>query len=518
VREALEVGEVETAIQPPVYTGRKTRRGRHWDIEAEAGSIVSWRIGVSPSARSGALITSGGDTVRFDSTAGGTRSARLEVERSTLYFVTVRDSTGRVVNSDFHQLTVIPDAAPTVTVVTPEPRTTIAPGASSAVPLRVLVGDDYGISQTRLVATLTTGQGEGVKFREQELELGRAARRPDGRIGSLFERELDPRQLGLGPGDELYFYIIARDNRQPQAQETRSETFFITLADTASVLTADFTGLAINLVPEYFRSQRQIIIDTEKLLAEKSRITAAEFKNRSESIGFDQHLLRLRYGEIVGDEIVEGDVDPGARHEHDIEDNATRLAPQVKATLQASLAQMWQAELRLRTFDPAGALPFEYRALELLKEVQQSARVYVRRVGFEPPPLEPDRKRLTGDLSKIGRPTVSRDLAERDSLPAIRDALAILRRAPASADVPALERAGQELAQLAVAEPGRHLDALRRLRTLIDSLSAGSRCADCVSSLEADLVRALPPPRPNTAGPELPSGVARRYFDMLRAP
>jgi hypothetical protein len=524
----MSIGEVRTSIDPPAYTGRPSRNGTQWDLEAESGSVIMRRIGVSPGTTSGALITSGGDTVNLEPSTGDARTARLEVERSTLYFVTIRDSSGRVVTSDFHQLTVIPDAPPTITVVTPEPRTTIAPGATSAVPLRVLVGDDYGIAETRLIATLTTGQGEGVKFREQELELGRAARRPDGRSGSLFERELDPRQLGLGPGDELYFYIIARDSRKPQANETRSETFFVTLLDTAGALTADFTGVAINLVPEYFRSQRQIIIDTERLLADRNKLTTAEFRARSENIGLDQHLLRLRYGEIVGDEIVEGDADAGARHEHDIEDNATRLAPQVKATLQASLAQMWQAELRLRTFDPQGALPFEYRALELLKEVQQSARVFVRRVGFEPPPLEPDRKRLTGDLSKIGRPLVSRDLAARDSLPAIREGLAIVRRHAsggtptlkdaAAGDAAALERTGQELAQLAVAQPGRYLESLRRLRTLIDSLHAGSACAGCLPGLEADFLRALPPARPEVAGPAPATGVARRYFDMLRAP
>ena len=111
-----------------------------------------------------------------------------------------------------------------------------------------------------------------------------------------------------------------------------------------------------------------IIIDTERLLADRNRLTVSEFRARSENIGLDQHLLRLRYGEIVGDEVVEGETDPQVAHEHDVEENATRLAPQVKATLQAALAQMWDAELRLRMSDPQAALPYEYRALELLKE------------------------------------------------------------------------------------------------------------------------------------------------------
>jgi hypothetical protein len=183
---------------------------------------------------------------------------------------------------------------------------------------------------------------------------------------------------------------------------------------------------------------------------------------------------------------------------------------------------MWEAELRLRTHDPRGALPFEHRALALLKEVQQAARVYVRRVGFEPPPLEPDRKRLTGDVSAVGRPRVTRDVESRDSLPAVRAALAIVRRhlagaAPVAGDVAALERAGRELAPLAIQDPGRHLATVRGLRALLDALARGAACPSC-PSLEAGLLRALPAPVPAAAAAPEASGVARTYFDLLRSP
>jgi hypothetical protein len=523
VRRALALGDVAVEVHPPAYTGLPRRRQRGWEIEAVAGSAVRWQLETTGTVTAGVLIASTGDTVPLAPAGDGRFTAALTPERSALYYVTLRDSAGTAVTSDFHALTVIPDAAPTVTVLSPEPRTLIQPGAPAAVALRVLVGDDYGIAETRLLATLTTGQGEGVKFREQELEFERTGPRPDRRPGALLERQIDARALGLGPGDELYFHVTVRDVRRPVPNETRSETYFITLVDTAQALLADFSGLAVNLVPEYFRSQRQIIIDTERLLAERAGIPVAEFRARSENIGLDQHLLRLRYGEIVGDEVVAGDADPQDTHQHDIEDNATRLAPQVKATLQASLAQMWEAELRLRTSDPQAALPFEYRALELLKEVQQAARVYVRRVGFEPPPLEPDRKRLSGDLSKIGRPTVARDAVSRDSLAAVRGALAIVRRLAAGGtstggDLTVLERAGQELAGLAVQDPGRHLETLRRLRELLDGVRAGSGCADCLPALEAGLARALPVPAPAAGAAPPAGGLGRAYFDLLRAP
>ncbi|MEZ4904628.1 MAG: hypothetical protein R2822_24210 [Spirosomataceae bacterium] len=46
--------------------------------------------------------------------------------------------------------------------------------------------------------------------------------------------------------------------------------------------------MAMNILPEYFRSQRQIIIDTEKLLAKQKKMRCQEFNSTSNEIGFDQ--------------------------------------------------------------------------------------------------------------------------------------------------------------------------------------------------------------------------------------
>ena len=55
-------------------------------------------------------------------------------------------------------------------------------------------------------------------------------------------------------------------------------------------------------LPAYFRSQRQIIIDAEALLKEKPRLDPATYLKRADAIGVDQRLLRLRYGQFLGEE------------------------------------------------------------------------------------------------------------------------------------------------------------------------------------------------------------------------
>ncbi len=42
--------------------------------------------------------------------------------------------------------------------------------------------------------------------------------------------------------------------------------------------------MAVKVLPEYFRSQRQLIIDTETLIAEEPEITAEDFRKRAASL------------------------------------------------------------------------------------------------------------------------------------------------------------------------------------------------------------------------------------------
>ena len=519
-RRPPRVAEVLVSVRPPAYTRRPARRYPTWDLEAEQGARVTWRLRVDRPVAAVFLLTVQGDTIHGAVHGSTEYEVALVAEHTVLYQAVLRDG-DVVVTSDFHRLSVIPDAPPTLTVVRPEPRTEIAFGAPLTVPLEVLAADDYGLADARVVVTVTTGSGEGVKFRERVLDFDtRTPRRQE--HGLLLRSVLDLGLLGMQPGDELYFHVAAHDTSAPQANETRSETYFISLTDTAHVLVADWSGLGVRGVPEYLRSQRQIIIDTERLLALEAQLATTEFRDRSNNIGIDQHLLRERYSELAGEETVEAGPEPTIQHQHDIEENATLLAQSVKDKLQAALAQMWDAEFRLRTGDPRAALPFEYRALELLKQAQETARAYVQRVGFEPPPLEPDRKRLTGALSAIGNPSRTRTVPVPPTQPALRAGLDIIQRLRSGGtgrdgDVAALERAGREIGRLAIDQPSRHLETLRDIRTLIVSLeSSATVCSVCLLRIERGFWRALPAPAPAQAGRRNDAGLARTYFELLR--
>jgi hypothetical protein len=339
--------------------------------------------------------------------------------------------------------------------------------------------------------------------------------------------------LGLEPGDELYFYVEARDNQQPISNYNRTETYFIAIQDTTQYQTVDEDGLGVDLMPEYFRSQRQIIIDTEKLLKEKKKVSIQQFKSTSNELGYDQKVLRLRYGQFMGEEFEDqiggGVLSPDElenetaeetakrmSHQHDTEnehnlveqkkpvaDNhnhddekaenplaafahqhddgevATFFIESMRTKLKAALTVMWDAELYLRLYEPEKSLPYQYTALKLLKEISNDSRIYVHRTGFEPPPLK-EEKRLSGDLTEINSAaTNTRKLAE-ESYPAIRQAQQILEQllesntAPTVAQKKILTNAGTELATVVLEQPGKYLQGL----SLLKSITEGTVQAD----------------------------------------
>jgi hypothetical protein len=514
---------VEIRVRPPRYTGRQERTTDHWDLDAEQGAEVSWKVRLDRPVDAVSLVLSDGDSLRARPRGPGSAEydVTLVADHAALYQAVVHDGTTDIV-SDYHRLGVIPDEPPTITIVHPEPRTTIAPGDPARVPLEVVAGDDYAVADASIVATVTAGSGEAVKFRELALTFDTGIPQTAGRT-VLFRRTLDLAALQMGPGDELYFYVIVRDRREPHPNTGRSDTYFITLTDTAHVVVADLSGLAVNGLPEYLRSQRQIIIDTEQLLADAARISVPVLRDRSNSIGFDQHALRERYGAVAGDETVTQGTELTIEHEHDVPENTTLLAQSVKDKLQAALAQMWDAELRLRTYDPRAALPYEYRALDLLKQAQEATRAYVLRTGFEPAPLEPDRKRLTGTLSAIGSTTREITDTAAPTLPAVRRALEAAQRLAdggrsVATDPEALERAGRDIARLAIDRPGDGLETLRALRALIASLQRDSArvCRECAVRAARGLWLALPSADPTAAAHGRAGSLAQRYFDLLR--
>ena len=525
-------------IQPPAYTGKSERQQTSFDIDAEEGATIIWHVQTTPATAAPKLVFNDSTELLFRSTDSTATQwvASKTVRHPGFYQLAWAGQT-----SAFYRMEMIRDQSPKINIVSPKSYTVIDYGMPLKVPLFVSVSDDYGIRNATLVTTISSGSGEAVSFKEQETVLASNAAQARIEAG----RTIDLGAMGLHPGDELYLYVKARDSH---GQEGRSDVCIVSLPDTTGLLNLEGLVLPVDGKPEFFRSQRQIIIETEQLLREKDTLSVETFKTRSNNLGIDQKLLRLRYGKFLGEEGEENVLDP---HETETEpvfkpskldDNAKKILDQfsdkhdnsedasyfdadTKNQLKATLTEMWNSELRLRTFKPRDALPYEYKALRLLKDLQQKSRAYVAKTGARTTPLDAG-KRLSGDLSKIEQPQHHLDNQKTTAPPAAAEAIAVLDQWAAGQpitdkDSRKLVAALQELAGKAAAEPGAYLDALQSLKRMIDGLAQGKApaAADTRKAAEGLLRMTAIPEELPSGGSHLPSAyLSEAYFKNLYSP
>ena len=187
------------------------------------------------------------------------------------------------------------------------------------------------------------------------------------------------------------------------------------------------------------------------------------------------------------------------QHNHDDTEEATLFVQSVKAKLKAALTIMWDAELYLRLYEPEKSLPYQYKVLNLLKEISNDSRIYVHRNGFDPPPLK-EEKRLTADLSEVRTATNRYANMPENKNPAIREALLAIENLIAknnatlsATDQSVFGKAGNELAQLAIEQPAVYLKSLSQLKALKEGSIASDDLKPVLSDLRKTLYKALPP-------------------------
>ena len=543
-------------IEPPGYTGLPARDEPSLEGRAPEGATLRWRLRFEPQPAQAALVFHDGERLPLRH-EGEDWSAQRALAKSSLYRIEAAGAP-RAQSRRLYRLDLIPDRPPQLRVLQPERGLTLLARGQKTWPLAFEASDDYGVAaNARLRIVLAQGSGEQITFRERSVELrgsGDATRK-------RFVHALDLAALGFAVGDDLIVQLSVSDNRAPQPQTALSPSLILRWpADPGSEATG-IEGMVKTVLPAYFRSQRQIIIDAEALLAQRRKLDGETFVKKSDAIGVDQRLLRLRYGQFLGEE-AEGvpklptsdsdddhahdghegehrdgdradapapadthDHDHGAPaaakpafgesgsvlqefgHTHDHAEAATLLDPQTRALLKSALDQMWQSELHLRQGQPQQALPFAYKALGFIKQVQQASRIYLARVGPELPPIDESR-RLGGDRAGLARREDALAAASAaDPLPA---QLWRELQAPASqpVDYAALERwLGANQAR--VPDPLAFAAALAALRDRPD-------CGECRARLRGLLWPLLQPPAAAVRAREAGDARDRRYFDALR--
>ncbi|HEU5291619.1 MAG TPA: DUF4175 family protein [Cyclobacteriaceae bacterium] len=558
---AILIESVSIQVKPPAYTGLASVKPGGLALSLPEGSSVNWLAEFSDQVKEAKIVFSGRDSIKMKKVGDFAFTASQTILTSGFYQFQWRNQV-KTYRSDYFRIDVIKDQPPKISITNLPQFTQLAYNDKLSIEVSSNIIDDYGLTDAQIVATVSKGSGEGIKFREEKIRFSSPQRISGKQV--IAESTLNLTKLGLEPGDELYFYVEATDNKTPIANRNRTETFFISLKDTASYAMVEDQGLGVDLMPEYFRSQRQIIIDTEKLLKQQKekKVTKQQFNFTSNELGFDQKTLRLRYGQFLGEEADSGipealqpveedhtdeegkEIDPtkimahehdtknehnlvadkkvnlhghdeqesktaigeeenedplkAFVHQHDNQEEATFFVVSVKTKLKMALSVMWDAELHLRLYDPAKSLPYQYKALNLLKEISNDSRIYVHRMGFDPPPLK-EEKRLTADLSEIKSSTDFYSLDVNEKFPSVKKAIALLEKltlekqpALKLLDKQTLTRAGDELASASIEQPGMFLTSLSLIRNLVDDEVPAQKMKESLVKLKKDLWSVLP--------------------------
>jgi hypothetical protein len=380
-------------LAPPSYTGVAPLESPPKDVQVPEQTAVEWCLD-DPRKAAEAIELSDGQTLH-----AGAACARWTATESIFWRW----------RGTRYTLKVIPDQPPEIAITQPSEMTKDLPREANNAVIAVTVTDDYRVQQATLHLTLARGSGENIRFSDRELPLPAS---PDPRRRS-WSRDWLLTDLGMEPGDELYFFVRASDNAA-RPHTVQSPTVTLRLPAPPSEQQDETTALPTLVKPESLRSQRQVIIDTEQLVADmrSKKMRDDDVRERSESIAADQAALRRRYGQFLGEESTlfgkdDDHVDkPGAKldvlhefgHAHDSVENATLFDDGTKKLLRRALSAMWDAEKALRAITPKTALPPEYKALEAIKELQQSERIYLHKTAFAPPAIKED-KRMSGDTA-----------------------------------------------------------------------------------------------------------------------
>ena len=522
--EIPELIQTKITIQYPGYTRKAALNTEDPNIKAVEGSKITWDLEFDGDVKEVQMDLMG-ERIGFTKTQEKYRLIKT-MEASVFYSFTFKDVDGNDYVSDLYSLEIFSDEPPLVQIEDLDSYTYFEFDDDKRLTLNTNISDDFGIADAYIIATVSKGSGESVKFREETIRFDQTVHKGNKSIQLWQPLDLDA--LKMDPGDELYFYVEALDQKTPTPNIARSETYFAVIRDTITDEFAVEGNLGVDLMPDYFRSQRQLIIDTEKLIADRPNISEKDFKFRSNELGFDQKQLRLKYGQFMGDETEmqaaagqvsnveeEGDHDHAGEegeenlldeysHKHDSENEhnlveehdhesgaqeeeedplhdyvhnhsdpeaSTLFEKSLKAKLRDALSIMWDAELHLRLYEPEKSLPYQYDALKIIQDIKNSARIYVHRIGFDPPPIK-EENRLSGDIEDIENFDKRAEFEYQMSFASTRKAVARLelliqdKKQFNNEDSAHFFEAGNELAQKAISDPLTYLKVLQGLRDL----------------------------------------------------
>jgi hypothetical protein len=393
----LQRGELRVLVTPPAYARQSAT-----DVLNPTSLVVleGSRLRLETARTGGEVSLLRGSGERMAFIADGT-TTWLELIATITEPLIVQMGDGATATDRFLNLRVQPDNRPTVRISRPA-RDLMMPEPKGQVSIDVDAEDDLELASLALRYTKMSGSGETFTFEEGEWPLQIARRTPsEWKAHASIALEA----LKLEDGETLVYRAVARDGK-PGADPATSDTFLIAIGRLAGVAS---TGFAL---PEdrdrQGLSQQMLIIKTERLHAESSKLTNEALVEQSRLLAVEQRMIKAEFVFMTGGEVA--DEVEEATHAHELVEG--RLENTAQVELLTAIREMSRAEARLNDGDVVRALVFERAALGALQRAFDRRR-YLLRTLPERTRIDPSR-RLTGDLTTARTSDSSSAIAPAD--------------------------------------------------------------------------------------------------------
>ncbi|MGI4867206.1 MAG: DUF4175 family protein [Janthinobacterium lividum] len=200
VLERPDLRDFSVHVTYPAYTGRPAETIRNGgNLTVPEGSQLRWEFSTAATEALSLVFDKPAETVPATHN-GDTFVAERRAMRSQPYLVRLQNAASLNRDPITYQLTVVPDAPPTLTVETFSDTTSLR-----FLALGGTAQDDYGLTALRLHYQVLRGGSPGGTSRVQNLGL-------PGGAGGTYSYTWNLGPLNLQPGDRLQYFVEATDN------------------------------------------------------------------------------------------------------------------------------------------------------------------------------------------------------------------------------------------------------------------------------------------------------------------
>ncbi|PTM03705.1 MAG: tryptophan-rich sensory protein, partial [Bacteroidetes bacterium] len=198
-------------VQYPNYTKLHALKTQQMDVKAVEGSRINWELEFNEPLETVSIENMENSFIM--ELKDGKYYYTLNIWNSSFYNFKFTDTSGNTYFSDLYAIEATKDQAPSIEVKGIEQFTQFEFTDDKTVKFSSNITDDYGLSEAYIVATVSKGSGESVKFREEQLPFNYEI--IQGSKVQNLSKSINLDAMKMEPGDELYFYVQASDLKTP---------------------------------------------------------------------------------------------------------------------------------------------------------------------------------------------------------------------------------------------------------------------------------------------------------------